>query len=418
MKGGQLMTQFKKTVLFAETFQTLLLTLSVAPFYAMAAPTDLSMQSGPTPHGAAQPAVVASQPVQTIVPPIAQPEKLETSTTTQTTVMPTNSTNDATAVTQSNAVENATTTTNEAATETQPTTNAQPAPVSQSQPPESSSPPDSSTQPAASTTTENLVVPNGTALQSQFIPMSGNAGTPWSSYAAVSFLVLGMAATGLLVVKLKHGKRLTGGKLERQMQVVSTLPLSPKRQLLLVKIKGKEIALASTENGITLLTEIEPDSQNTRQLVDDSGGDDIRRKKVQQRMIREEPSKMIAATAEDSLDDSAMARSEMLMGALKNLREKSMKSKPALRTDAAEAESTGGSSTHTSPMTQEPKQNYQQGTGKAQPTMRQTRAAFPKYLANAFEKEASRPSTQAAADEAGNVTNLIRERLKDLRPLS
>jgi hypothetical protein len=61
---------------------------------------------------------------------------------------------------------------------------------------------------------------------------------------------------------------------------------------------------------------------------------------------------------------------------------------------------------------------------KTESTMKQTRAAFPKYLANAFEQESKRalPQNQnqnsSNQDEAGNVTNMIRERLKELRPLS
>ncbi|NBW83186.1 hypothetical protein EBR21_15660 [bacterium] len=61
---------------------------------------------------------------------------------------------------------------------------------------------------------------------------------------------------------------------------------------------------------------------------------------------------------------------------------------------------------------------------KTESTMKQTRAAFPKYLANAFEQESKRvlqpgqSQSSVPQEEAGNVTNMIRERLKELRPLA
>lgn len=408
------MTQHKNTTLFPELLQAVSLMLSIAPLCATAVPTESPAQSGIAQAAVLSTENVTLQPGQKVVPPIAQQERLESSSPVQTQLLPTGETT----IAASNSVETNITTPSEPIAQNATTSLTQPEQATQTLPIEPASVTDKAATTPEPTTSEKLLVPNGTALQSQLIPMSNSAGTPWSSYAAVAFLVLGMAATGILVIKLKHGRRLSGGKLEKQMQVISTLPLSPKRQLLLVKIKDKEIALASTESGITLLTEIESRTQNLRQLTDDTEGEDTKRKKVQQRVIREEPSKMIAASAEDSLDDSAMARSEMLMGALKNLREKSMKNRPLQTAEPIEAENTGESRSATAQVKQEAKHTFPQTTGKAQPTMRQTRAAFPKYLANAFEKEASRPSTQTASDEAGNVTNLIRERLKDLRPLS
>lgn len=408
------MTQHKNTTLFPEILQAFSLMLLIAPLCATAVPTESPAQSGIAQAAVLSTESVNLQPGQKVVPPIAQQEKLESSSPVQTPLLPTGETT----IAASNSAETNITTPSEPIAQNATTSLTQPEQANQTLPIEPASVTDKAATTPEPTTPEKLLVPNGTALQSQLIPMSNSAGTPWSSYAAVAFLVLGMAATGLLVIKLKHGRRLSGRKLEKQMQVISTLPLSPKRQLLLVKIKDKEIALASTESGITLLTEIESRTQNLRQLTDDTEGEETKRKKVQQRVIREEPSKMIAASAEDSLDDSAMARSEMLMGALKNLREKSMKNRPLQTAEPIEAENTGDSRSATAQVKQEAKHTFPQTTGKAQPTMRQTRAAFPKYLANAFEKEASRPSTQTASDEAGNVTNLIRERLKDLRPLS
>lgn len=263
-----------------------------------------------------------------------------------------------------------------------------------------------------------VLVPNGAAIQSQLMPIGQGSETPWASYATVGFLILGMAATGLLLIKIRQGKSFGPNKSERQMQIISNLSLSPKRQILLVKIRDKEVALASTETGITLLTEIDTPFRSAPHLIDDSGNEEPRRRKVQQKLAKEEPSRMIAAASEDSVDESAMARSEMLMGALKNLREKSLRGK---HTAGVESTKTTANEPKIETVKKEELQDpaaYLKNSNRSEPTMRQTRAAFPKYLANAFEKEANRPSAQQQGDEAGNVTNMIRERLKELRPLS
>lgn len=261
-------------------------------------------------------------------------------------------------------------------------------------------------------------VPSGAAIQPQLMPLAQSSENPWASYATVGFLILGMAATGLLAVKLRQGRSFGSNKSERQMQIISSLALSPKRQILLVKIRDKEVALASTETGITLLTEMDTPFRAAPHLVDESGGEDPRRRKVQQKILKEEPSKMIAASSESAIDDSAMARSEMLMGALKNLREKSMRGKTAVTNERIE--STVQQPIPETRRAEEPREThgFSKSQAKAEPTLRQTRAAFPKYLANAFEKEANRAPGQSQTDEAGNVTNMIRERLKELRPLA
>lgn len=263
-----------------------------------------------------------------------------------------------------------------------------------------------------------VLVPSGAAIQPQLMPLAQNSETPWASYATVGFLILGMAATGLLAVKLRQGRSFGSNKSERQMQIISSLALSPKRQILLVKIRDKEVALASTETGVTLLTEMDTPFRTAPHLVDESGGEEPRRRKVQQKILKEEPSKMIAAVSESAIDESAMARSEMLMGALKNLREKSMRGKTAINKERIE--STVQQPIPETRRAEEPRETngFSKSQAKAEPTLRQTRAAFPKYLANAFEKEANRAPAQSQTDEAGNVTNMIRERLKELRPLA
>jgi flagellar biogenesis protein FliO len=278
---------------------------------------------------------------------------------------------------------------------------------------------------AAGQASAQALIPNGAALQSQLLPLAQNDGFPWSGLLAGGFLILGIAAAGVLTVRLKQGRGLSAGKAEKQLQLITTMSLSPKRQIMLVRIRDKEVALASTEHGITLLTELNGDQNLSGSLIRD-GGDEPRRRKVQQKTYTEEPVKLVSAPAggsEDAGQETAIARSEMLMGALKNLREKNLRNRETKVSQNPPAENTRQSAA--APLPAERKAaSAEPAQSKTESTMKQTRAAFPKYLANAFEQESKRalPQNQnqnsSNQDEAGNVTNMIRERLKELRPLS
>lgn len=268
-----------------------------------------------------------------------------------------------------------------------------------------------------------ILVPNGAAIQPQLLSLDQSESSPWTSYVAGGFLILGLAATGILLIRVRQGRSFGMGKSERELQLINCLALSPKRQILLVRIRDKEVALASTEQGITLLTEIESSSRNLPPLIDDGNFEEPRKKKLQQRIVQEEPARMIADSTQTIGQETAIARSEMLMGALKNLREKNMRGKSPNLPPESDSSPTRSS--------QEPfrsdRQNIEtlkDSSSKSEPTLRQARTAFPKYLANAFEQESKRNistgtnSGATVADDAGSVTNMIRERLKDLRPLS
>lgn len=274
-------------------------------------------------------------------------------------------------------------------------------------------------------TDNTLLIPNGAALQTQMLPLGGSESSPWTSYAAGAFLILGLAAVGVMVVRLRQGKAFGLNRSEKQMQLISTLALSPKRQILLIRIRDKEVAVAATEHGMTVLTEMPAQTKSLSQGMDDSGGEEPRRRKVQQRVVQDEPVKLVAAGADSLGEETAVARSEMLMGALKNLREKNLRGRPTNATQEV-ATSTRTVASESAAAEKRILDNLGESKGKGEPTLKQTRAAFPKYLANAFEQESKRNIPQSStganqsvgSDDASNVTNMIRERLKDLRPLA
>jgi flagellar biogenesis protein FliO len=286
---------------------------------------------------------------------------------------------------------------------------------------------------SASQTSENMVIPNGAALQSQLLPLNQNEGSPWSTLTAGAFLLLGLAAAGLMLVRLKNGRSLGLAKTEKQLQLLSALSLSPKRQIVLLRIRDKEVAIASTEHGITLLTEMEGGSRHSEQAPNDGGIEKGQRGRSSQPLLTMDSPQLVAAGRNtDSTSEPTVARSELLMGALKNIREKTSRARTnsnAMNTNPEsrdERDSSGSSPKNASGLTRKesaPSSNPAETRLASEGSIKQTRANFPKYLANAFEQESRRgpqqpASNDASQDESSNVTNMIRERLKELRPLS
>lgn len=79
-------------------------------------------------------------------------------------------------------------------------------------------------------------------------------------YLLQTLLALG-AVCALAYVVLRWGaKRLYGiGRPGQQMRLVERLPLDPRRSLYLVEVAGRQLLVGSSENGVTLLTEVSRD---------------------------------------------------------------------------------------------------------------------------------------------------------------
>lgn len=84
--------------------------------------------------------------------------------------------------------------------------------------------------------------------------------TGYGLYLLQTLLALG-AVCALAYVVLRWGaKRLYGvGRPGQQMRLVERLPLDPRRSLYLVEVSGRQLLVGSSENGVTLLTEVSRD---------------------------------------------------------------------------------------------------------------------------------------------------------------
>jgi flagellar biogenesis protein FliO len=220
---------------------------------------------------------------------------------------------------------------------------------------------------------------------------------------SVTALFLGaFAFIGMSIVRMRRGKSGGNSRPEKPMEVVSALPIGPKRQIMIIRIRDQEIVIASTENGVTMLTDVA--EKRHRPMVADTRPLQLLTKQAP------ESKQNLRIESDDtapSLNDSNNNKSEFLMKALNNLKEKkSIKQEPTTSNLPTESET-------------------QREASKARtPALSNNKGGFNKFFASAFEQEAKRAVSKSQASKNGidseesveNVTKMIREKLKNMQP--
>ena len=242
---------------------------------------------------------------------------------------------------------------------------------------------------------------------------SGLSGQLWVQSIIVFCILSAMAFIGLLLIKLKRRHELVSKT--DTMSVISSLSLSPKRKILLVNIKGKEIAIASTESGIQVLSELqstlesaEPQPQPAtkiteapqKQLYSSEPKQPERRKEIsidEKQAIFQRALTAIKAKQRNNQDTeheeqphlSKQKKQKMSLKELDELR-------PAAEQSAAADERK--SPTLTSRKKADKK------------------ASVPKYIANSYTKQKTTPKA-SKGDEGSveDITSMIREKLRNAR---
>ena len=260
-----------------------------------------------------------------------------------------------------------------------------------------------------------------------------------SGIIALVFLgVLGLLSAFL--VKNKKGGFNKIKKPEEMMRIVSILPLSPKRQIILIEVQGHLMTLASTESGISFMTELQPERPERERGGRLSSGEGFSRSVTGGRS--DFPS--LNAGKNESEEETFKKRSEVLLKTLKNIPKSDSKGdgklEPSLsnglRYDSfnAEAELADKRDPYSPQIDyRSEKMNYR--------TEKEERAdvaskldifaddrgskKFPKYLADSFKEQdallSSNSSESAKSavneDNAQAVTNLIKEKIKSMKSL-
>lgn len=229
---------------------------------------------------------------------------------------------------------------------------------------------------------------NNSKLKVQDQDALGRPSEAWKIFMISIIFVSIIGTLGYLLTKFRKKGIFSLTKSEKIMDIISTLPISPKRQILILKIRDQEIVVSNTESGISFLTEING-ALPGRNMLD---------KRVQlsdKFLLPKQEKNLFDKIEQKNEQNSAQSeknsekKSDILLRALKSINSNNLNQKKNKTSEEAL-----------------PTQN------KAD--------SFPKYLANQFESESKKEikKKDEEVDSVENVTNLIREKLRSMKPLN
>jgi flagellar biogenesis protein FliO len=215
--------------------------------------------------------------------------------------------------------------------------------------------------------------------------------------AIALFMLIGFAGAGIFLVKLKKGSLKIGQK--SPIELVSSLTLSPKRQIILVRIKGKEFALASTEMGIQVIGEINEALSSFDKSNVTNTGFTVHPKQIPLHKNTNDKIIQPREEAEETQKEISIQKNNLIRNAFAGIKKSSNKAQD----DSQEGELKNS-------QLKDNQLNYKGTKTSTLSSPRQT-SSFPKYLAKSFE---SQNTEQNREDSVEDVTNIIRRKLKEI----
>ncbi len=192
----------------------------------------------------------------------------------------------------------------------------------------------------------------------------------WQQASLAIGFVSGLGLLAFLFLRIRHKNSGTTDKELKNIEMVSSLSISPKRQIMILRIKDKEIIIANTEHGIQPLGEL---SEHKEQLTE----------KVTEIKLPKLKERIDSVTQDNSEKEITQKKSEILLNAIRKMESNSIK--------------------------KQEKEIPNEGHN-----------LFPKYYSQAFEQEAKKEINKEETSEESidNVTKMIREKLKSMKPLN
>ena len=111
--------------------------------------------------------------------------------------------------------------------------------------------------------------------------MPGNgvaAGASYGDLLVTSLIVLGVVCVAAFVAVRVFGRLLSTGRARgaHLMNVVSRVPLEPRRSLYVVEVAGKTLLVGTSEMGLSVLTELDAHEVAARRVVQPTFGEMVR----------------------------------------------------------------------------------------------------------------------------------------------
>lgn len=211
----------------------------------------------------------------------------------------------------------------------------------------------------------------------------------------VGFLSL-LGVLAFVFTKFRSKGLFKNAKPENAMNIISTLSITPKRQVMLLQIRDKEIVISNTESGINYLADLGFSHHSASvsmekkpaQIANFINSIPISETSISKTRLDNEEEKSISNVLKKPILNEK--KSDILMKALKRM------------------ETDKGLNSPNISKSEENKINDNESNGK-----------FPKYFSNLFEAESKKEIRKKEdQDSVENVTNLIREKLKSMKALN
>ena len=253
---------------------------------------------------------------------------------------------------------------------------------------------------------------------------SASTSDVWDQVPVILGVLAFFGLCGLLAVRLKRDGILKLSKHKKKMEILETLSLGPKRHLFLVEVRGQSLLLGSTESSLNLVkdfsTEQIPENAFESKKTPAQPGLFAGLTTAQTHSVAQR----IAAKLEHfgTSDEAPQHNTQVLSGSTDSTQP--TPNKQAMLANALGALKKKGL---TNPATQPAEVPKNETPALRAATVSAPNAgSFPKYLANAFAQESKRISPQrndgsnATQDDPQleSVTNLIRAKLKEMKPLT
>jgi flagellar biogenesis protein FliO len=171
------------------------------------------------------------------------------------------------------------------------------------------------------------------------------------------------------------------------MNILSTLSISPKRQIMLLQVRDKEIVICNTESGIHFISDLGSQTLIKESVIEKKPFQIANYIKPATPIANEEA--QIHKNKEAEVHSINEKKSDILLKALKRLEKES------------------------------PKETHENKPEEVRNELSEANAKFPKYFSNIFETEAKKEiKKKEDSDSVENVTSLIREKLRSMKPLN
>ena len=259
--------------------------------------------------------------------------------------------------------------------------------------------------------------------ESQALPVTSATSNFNQSILVVGGLLLLFAGAGTALVKLKQRGAFLPGVSTRNLEIIETIAMGSKRSISLIRVRGEEFVVSNTEQGISFLTALSPayqHVQNPRIGTREEFAGATAQQKVQKLAV--------APSSETRRRAAELSRLAANASAAKSNREhlEADNNEKGLQSSVAVDEAVSSGEARRSLLSAALQNLKSKGSQPAAGPQTAVGQHFPKYLANAFAQEGNRKLPKREAVSAPNqaddqkledVTNLIREKLKEMKPL-